>query len=276
MIAVRTAIKMAGALSAANSVIICGEIWMLRANLCDDGLFSWRVNRLSHPMTTRFLSNLGIDRVFEYPGVLGLLLLRAATALAVIITVCTGRSSVIPLFVLTVLALGFHLRNSSSNDGSDQYTLIILVACTLSELIHSQNAYAAAAFFIAGQSMLAYSVSGWLKIFQRGWRDGSFAKGILETSSFGNRALLVWFRRYPAISVLGGIAVCGGDCLLGIAGVIPPSITMLVLAFGVVLHFGIARVLGLNTFVLAFCATYPCVYYFSTALYSRIFSRLFD
>jgi hypothetical protein len=42
--------------------------------------------------------------------------------------------------------------------------------------------------FIAAQAALAYGTSGFLKVPEKGWRNGAFVVDVLKTSSFGNHA----------------------------------------------------------------------------------------
>jgi hypothetical protein len=256
-------------LAATGAVVTTAELFALRSALRDDGLLSWRAHRLYHPRLARSLERLRVGTLLSYPAVLVLLGIRLLAALSLIIAAVSGRFVGPPLYLLTALGLVFTLRNSSGNDGSDQMTLIVLVALSCAQLIDTQLAGQTSVIFIAAQSSLAYGTSGLLKAKERGWRDGTYVTEILATSSFGNRTLLRLFRTNYLVRVWSGRLVAYGDCLLCVAVLLPPQACVLALALGVCLHLGIAGVLGLNTFLWAFLATYPAVIYVSSLLYHR-------
>jgi hypothetical protein len=193
--------------------------------------------------------------------------LRFLFASALLVTITAGRSSRGLLFVLVGLTLLSHFRVSATNDGSDQFTLIVLIACALGEAIGTPLAYRGACYFIAGEAMVAYSTSGWLKLLERDWRDGSVVTDILASSTYGNPLLLRTFANHRTLAHCAGLIVAAGDCTLGIAALLPPPVALVALVAGVVFHLGIARVLGLNTFLWAFCATYAPMFFVSSDLY---------
>lgn len=258
------------ALAATGAAVASAELFALRSALRDDGLLSWRVHRLYHARLTRWLERLRVAILFRYPAVLVLLGIRLVAAVSLILAALFGLPAGPPLYLLTLMGLVFTLRSSSSNDGSDQMTTIVLVALSCAQFIHTELADQACVVFIASQSSLAYGTSGLLKAKERGWRDGTYVTEILATSSFGNRDLLQLFRTNYPVRIWCGRLVAFGDCLLCAAILLPPQACVLALLLGVCLHLGIARVLGLNTFLWAFLATYPAVIYVSILLYHRL------
>jgi hypothetical protein len=257
---------------AVSSMILSAEIFKRKDLFADGGLLSWRIDRLSHPEVNHLLSRVGFETVFESRNFLRLQALRFVSAIMLLFTIGAAKPTCALLFTLVVLTLMSHFRASATNDGSDQFTLIVLIACTLAEAVGTTLAYRGACYFIAGEAMIAYSTSGWLKLLERGWQDGSIVTDILASSTYGNRSLYHLFANHRSIAIVVGLAVAAGDCVLGVAALLPPSITLLLLLFGVMFHLGIARVLGLNTFLWAFCATYAPTYFVSSDLH-RLMSR---
>jgi hypothetical protein len=255
---------------AVGSSITAAEILTLDVALRDDGLLSWRLQRLNHPHIARLLAMFGIDRCFRYPEVLGLLGIRLIVALLLIAAICFHWSVRPELSILTAVTLLFTLRCPEGNDGSDQMSLIILLVGSLAEIIHTPIAYSTALIFIAAQGALAYGTSGFLKIQQTGWRNGDFVTEILATSSFGSRQLMRLFQAHLSLRKWCGRFVAYGDCVLALAALLPPLACSLVLIFGLSLHIGIARILGLNTFLWAFVASYPAIIFVSASLYARL------
>lgn len=249
-----------------GAVVTTLEMLSIRSAFRDEGLLSWRVQRLTHPLVW-FLRRLGMDALLGYPGVLGLICVRLSSALAVIAAAAGGRSTTAPLAVLAFTTVLMTLRSSPGNDGSDQMTAIVIAAATLSEAVGTPLARSAGLVFIAGQASLAYATSGLLKVLEKGWRDGTFVSAVLTTSSFGNRRILALVKAFPAAGKVLGWCVGFGDCGLALAAVLPTCGTLLVLGYGVGLHLGISAVLGLNTFFWSFAATFPAILWVSAALH---------
>ena len=255
---------------AVGSSITAGEMLTLDVAFRDAGLLSWRLQRLNHPRIARLLAMLGIDRCFRYPEVLGLLAIRLIMALLLLAATCLHWSVRPELAILTGVTLLLTLRCPEGNDGSDQMSLIILLVSLLAEVIHTPIAYSTALIFIAAQAALSYGTSGFLKIRQTGWKNGDFVTQILATSSFGNRKLMRLFQAHRPLRKYCGRFVAYGDCVLALGALLPPLACSLVLMFGLSLHIGIARILGLNTFIWAFVSTYPAIIFVSASLYARL------
>jgi hypothetical protein len=241
----------------------------IRDALRDHGLLSWRVHRLSRPSVARLVDRLGIETLFGYPGILALIILRFVSSLALILCAAFGRSTTALLLILTVTTLAFTLRSPEGNDGSDQMSSIALVALALTKVAHTNFGRSAALAFIAAQASLAYGTSGFLKITERGWRNGMFVMDILRTSTFGHRGLLQFLEHKRSLATPLGCGIALGDCALSCAVLLPPRECILLLSFGVMFHVGIAMILGLNTFLWSFVATYPAILWSSMSIYGR-------
>lgn len=255
---------------AVGALISSSELLQIHRSLRDKGLLSWRINRLAHPSITRVVEKLGVEGIFRYPGILVILAIRAGAALGVIATLFASEPSLIPLLVLSMTTLIFTFRSSESNDGSDQMGSIAVLACTLAEISGTQAGKCIGLTFIAFQASLAYGTSGFLKAGAKGWRNGTFIMDILRTSSYGNKHVLDFLRNKLVLATLLGCGVAYGDCGLSVAMVLPPLLCITVLFLGVVLHVGIAFVLGLNTFLWSFVATYPALLWISSLIWSHI------
>jgi hypothetical protein len=267
------ALRISEGFAAVSSMILAAEIFSQRNLFAARGLLSWRIERLNHPVVSRFLVHVGLDVFFQTPTFLGFQAVRFIMAMTLLFAIVAEKSTWMLLLLMVLITLTSHFRASAANDGSDQFTLIVLIASCLAEIVGSPLAYRGACYFIAGEAMVAYSTSGWLKLAEPGWRDGSIVTGILGSSTYGNPRLHRLFATHARVSVVSGLAVAAGDCMLGVAAFLPPSAALLVLLFGVALHAGIARVLGLNTFLWAFCATYAPTYFVSSELYRMICGR---
>jgi hypothetical protein len=61
-----------------------------------------------------------------------------------------------------------------------------------------------------------------------------------------------------------------GDCTFAVAVLAPPALCLIVLGCASVFHIGVARILGLNTFLWSFAATFPASCCVSTYVYTHI------
>ena len=61
--------------------------------------------------------------------------------------------------------------------------------------------------------------------------------------------------------------VAGGDCAFALASVAPPTLCLIALGCAGLFHVGVARIMGLNTFLWSFAATFPATYWVSSVLY---------
>jgi hypothetical protein len=243
------------------------ELLSIHPHLKDSGFLSWRVHRLSHPVIAKVWKYIFIDKVIDYPNVLYIITLRIIAVIFVWFFIIAGHSVVFPLCVATVITLLMTLRSPAGNDGSDQMALIILLVSTVAEAIGTPVAKCSALTFIAAQASLAYGTSGFLKFKMAGWYDGSFLLDMLRTSSYGDKRLSRFLDRNLRLAKLLGRGVVYGDCSLAFAIFLPPLLCSSLLVCGIVFHIAIARIMGLNTFLWSFVATYPAIFWVADSLY---------
>jgi hypothetical protein len=249
-------------------VVATLEMIAVREAFRDEGLLSWRLQRLTHRVLWFASERLGIDALLGYPAVLGVLGLRLCAGLAVMGSIAVGASPAAALFLLASSTALVTLRSPQGNDGSDQMAAIVIVAATLSEIVATGIGRAAGLAFIAAEASLAYGISGVLKVGERGWRDGSFVAGILSTSTFGNRRILAIVKAHSTGARALGLCVAFGDCLLAIAPLLPTRACGFLLGYGVLMHLGIAAILGLNGFLWSFAASFPAMLWVSNRIHA--------
>ncbi|WP_344851213.1 hypothetical protein [Pedobacter jeongneungensis] len=254
---------------AIQTIIATGELLRYYRIYRKDGLMAWDLQR-SGPKLAVYVRKLKLDFVCKYPNVLFVLILRLLSAIALIPIVWLHQSAVIPLLLITVINLLMQIRNSQSNDGSDQMATVCYIVLLFANVINTVTSMSCALFFIAAQAALAYGTSGFLKMQKIGWYNGEYVTDILKTSSYGNKKVLAITQKSRSVAKVLGIMVVYGDCLLSVSFLFPPHICMFILVFGVCLHVGIGRIMGLNTFLWSYIATYPATYYVSYILYFLI------
>ncbi len=252
-------------------IISTGEMLKLYRIYKDDGLMAWNIQRLG-PKLAIDVKKLKLDFFCRYPNVLVVLAIRLLSAIILIPIILFHQSAVLPLVLITAINLIMQVRNSQSNDGSDQMAMVGFIALLLANFINTALSISIALFFIAAQASLAYGTSGFLKMQKIGWYNGDYVTDILKTSSYGDRKVLQITQKRKSVAKVLGFMVVYGDCLLSIAFIFPPGICIYILLFGISLHIGIGRIMGLNTFLWSYIATYPATLFVSYTIYAQILS----
>jgi len=113
--------------------------------------------------------------------------------------------------------------------------------------------------FIAAQAALSYLTAGVAKARSAVWRSGRAIPLIVDTDTYGWPWVAGMLAGRPALARSACWTVIVFECLFAGALVAPEPVRLAALAVGLAFHLGCALVMGLNTFVWAFAATYPCV-----------------
>lgn len=205
------------------------------------GIASSRILRWSFPIT--FWTNL-----------LGGLLLVAFGAIAMV---------AVPALLLCLVGQAVvRQRRVLASDGAEQMTTLIFVAALIGLIApNSSVTIILAVWFIAAQAVLSYTAAGLTKLFAKKWRDGQAMPIIMGSEAHGRAFAArildssVWFGRIASWTIVAF------ECTFWVALITPAPVTLAYLAIGFAFHVGCAAIMGLNTFVWAFPATYFCVFY---------------
>jgi hypothetical protein len=228
-----------------------------RARFPNQGLLSWRISRLRSEQfvvgpRARVLSTL-LDgrRIWVLLGA------RAAAALCLVLTVAP-LPSVTAAAVAVAASLVIHYAIPQGHDGSDQMTLIVLVALLIARLSPPGSvALTACLVFIAGQVALSYFASGVAKLFGSTWRRGTAVSSILATRTFGSGPVVRVLKRVPALGVAATYATVALEVAFPLTYLLPQQAMIVALASFLLFHLVVATTMGLNSFVPAFAACYP-------------------
>jgi hypothetical protein len=165
-----------------------------------------------------------------------------------------------------------HFRNPYGGEGSDQMSIIVLVAlCIGASFFSGELTSLISIVFIAAQSLLSYISAGLAKLSSKKWRGGTAVFEIFNTGSFGHKTVATIISKKPNISFFLSWSVIVMECLFPIAIFFPqPYITFSFLIWGVVFHFFNAFIMGLNAFFWIFLSTYPCILFLFLKLHSFI------
>ncbi len=188
----------------------------------------------------------------------------AAALFPVALSFHLGLAALLAGYVLYVHLL-VHIRMLVGMDGSDQMQTVIWASMFIYCLPLNDTARTAAALFIAVQLVLSYLVSGLAKLVSPVWRGGSAISQITRTATYCTQGLARVLAR-PVISATlcwATIIFEVGSPFLLLAGR-PGAVALIVM--GTAFHVGVALAMGLTTFIFAFVATFPVVYYFAGRL----------
>jgi hypothetical protein len=253
-----SAIRVAAGLAGVAAAVSSFEWLTLRREFGTRGAFAWRVsgsrpNLLRRPGLSRALT-----RLFEPPGVIVLLGLRILSAVLLVAAALADAGLTAPLVGLALTSLALVNRDLYAIDGSDQMILIVALALSVGKLLGAEST---AAIFIGAEVAAAYFIAGTAKLRGRDWRAGKAVPLILGTADYGLPSLgarLVERHRLGRLVTWSSVAF---EVLFPLALIGPEPVLVGFLAAGLLFHLGTAVTMGLNVFVPAFAATYPCVIY---------------
>lgn len=247
------------ALAAVGLVLTSLQLQFSRVATSDVGLMPWPIIRLrfrrSRFRLVRWMGSLPFPESILYR----VLLLHSTTALWLLYTSLANHSLIAPLGCLVFLNITIAVRLPYGANQADSLLRIIVVAALLGESLPSSHGQEAALMFICGQSLLAYFSSGVWKLRHTGWYDGSYVRELFATRMFGTSYLAEILKRSPGISTSIGIGVVICEVCCPLIVVLPENAMIVALLLGVTFHFIAAIIMGLNTFLWAFLATYPAI-----------------
>jgi hypothetical protein len=146
-------------------------------------------------------------------------------------------------------------------------TSLILLAALLAVVPWPHHgATVVAVWFVAGQAVLSYTTAGVAKLWSPTWRGTEAVALILGSEAYGQAHVARLLRARPWLSAVAGWSVVAFECAFGAALFGPSWLVVAALAFGLGFHLGCAYLMGLNTFLWAFPASYPCIWYVAERL----------
>ncbi|MEV6705714.1 alpha/beta fold hydrolase [Micromonospora wenchangensis] len=224
------------------------------------GANNWAVNRRTFhehaPRLTRALDLAANDRVAT-----ALHVSRAVAAAALWLPL-GRRQRVAANAVLTGSQAALHAQHLYGSDGADQVSFLVQALTTAARAGQRRPAVVdACLWFVALQSVLSYTVSGWAKLPSETWRSGRALPGITRTLTYGDPQVWQLMRRYPRLTKLAAHGVLAMECAFPLAYAAKGRPAPYLLATAGAFHLVNARVMGLGRFFWAFTSTYPAVAY---------------
>ncbi|MEP6717029.1 MAG: hypothetical protein ABJC09_15775 [Terriglobia bacterium] len=152
-------------------------------------------------------------------------------------------------------------------DGADEAVFFCLMALTVGKITGADRL---TAWFIAAEACLAYLVAGIYKAASPFWKGGQALLLITRTRLFGREDVAKILRRHVRITAASEFAIVFWESVFPIALFVPPEVLIPILAVGLFFHLSCAWIMGLNTFLWAFGAMYPCVIFANQELRSAL------
>ncbi|WP_406346704.1 hypothetical protein [Streptomyces sp. NBC_00648] len=230
------------------------------------GLLSWTVLRItSQPSTPRPLWRV-LNRVFAPAPFAWIMRLALASSLCLATTLLylPHASAIIATLTAAVLCwlLLMNCRTVFGLDGAHHMHMVVFGSSALFFLAPAGSlASMLCVVFIAAQAVLAYTVSGVVKLLGPMWRRGEAVTGIMSTCIYGRAWLWRFLQTRPAVASTVCWSVILFECCFLLTLVAGPGLLQTLLVLGVLFHGAVAVFMGLNGFFVIFIATYPAVVY---------------
>jgi hypothetical protein len=174
-----------------------------------------------------------------------------------------------PLFVELVLlgtaAVLISRYRGPYNGGSDTMTVLVLVCLCLSHLAPSRYWQGIALGYLAVQLMLSYFQSGWVKVVNPQWRNGSALQQVFALSAYPvSERVRLWAQR-PRVLWVMSWAIIVFELLFPLA-LLNQTILIVALCIAALFHLANACLFGLNRFFWIWPAAYPVMIWFQARI----------
>jgi len=257
------AVRLTGLIAAIGIAYDAVELYLARRELLER-FFEWRVIRsryyilIGRPFLSLVFDILFAGRLFVWAMVAHGV---AALLFPIVFPYSRAAGALLAGLVLCVHCLS-NVRLLIGRDGADQMQTIVWAGLFFYCLPLTPTAQIVSVAFIGVQLVLSYLISGIAKVISPVWRDGSAIGLITRMATYCSPGLSrVLGRRVVSRCVSWATMLFEiWSPFLLLAGR-PGAMAMIVM--GTAFHVGIAVAMGLTTFVFAFLATFPILYYFA-------------
>jgi hypothetical protein len=259
-------LRLSIAIAAAGLTVELLEFLVRPPFLSEHGPVPWSIVQLQHRWTASGSVNRALSRLYANSS-------RVFLVAAALLSATVGASALLaPAFryvqvgcIGVALTLGLlALRSFYGLDGAYHMLLVIFVTVAVTAPLPGAVGARMAAYVIGANAALAYLISGVSKLLSPVWRRGVALPGILGTRSYGHALLYRVLHRRPLLAVVLCWTVIAFEIGFPVAILAGRGVLLAFLVAGVVFHLAVAAAMGLNGFLFAFLATFPCVAYLSS------------
>jgi hypothetical protein len=262
LLPISTAIRVTASIAAIGILIMSLEdVAMLRV-FRKDGILSWEVLRLQDSWSVNGVTGKLANFFLDYPRFRVFIVARLVASIVLLLFLTNQVVFLISSFIILVSLLALTFRSIYGLDGAHQMYIIIFGALFLSALTAEESlGRIFSIWFVALQAGFAYFVSGAAKLISPMWRSGQALVGVFGTDVYGDRRAYALFSKYLGLACLLSWIVILFECGFCLIFLLDLRIGLLILVGGLCFHIIVALLMGLNGFVFAFVATYPCIVY---------------
>jgi len=243
-----------GAVAAAIAAL---ELLCVRHALSDTGVFAWPILRAELATAPRWLRAIA-DRVFSYRGIMVVLAIQLASALAL---PWLAHPALPWLVFATSLLISIRFRGTY-NGGSDAMLLVVMLALGLARSAPGSPLAAAGLAYAAAQLVLSYFVAGIAKLPDPAWRSGRAVPMLMRLPQYRAPAWATNVLSRPWVARCAAWSMLAFECVFPLA-LARPSVCVVLLICGAAFHVVNAVVLGLNRFLWTWLAAYPALLYWA-------------
>lgn len=226
------------------------------------GILSWNVSKLGIKwfVSSRFsklLDFLMQEKMFKW-----FIYIRVFSSILTFVFSILNIISPIPILFLFFSTMLVSLRSSYGLNGANQMHLVILLALLIGSFSGvGSHISLLCLWFIVGELLLSYFISGITKFGSPMWRKSLAIKAIFSTRCFGHAFLYRLFSTQEVLTVgLSWFVFCF-EILFFTILFFSPQFAILFIIAGFLFHLSNAIFMGLNDFLFAFCAAYPALIY---------------
>jgi pimeloyl-ACP methyl ester carboxylesterase len=258
-----TALALTERLGAVTHLLSSLEHLSSEASRTRGGLNNWSISRQNF-VHRRPVARLALDVVAD----------RRVTRILHIARVAAAASLLAPLprnprrlraganALLSITSVALHPGHVYGTDGSDQAAFLVQTAATIARAGQRRpKVVDACLWYVALQSVLSYTVSGWVKMASPTWRRGEALPGVMRTVSYGDPAVWEFLRRHPRAGRLLGQQMLLLECLFPAVFLAKGRLAPALVGSAALFHLINARVMGLGRFLWSFVAMHPAVLY---------------
>ncbi len=256
-----TAARSVCALASVGACLSCAE-WLLPTHqLAPHGLYANRgLLQFDEAQSRRLVT-------WRSSGVRVVLALRLTSAALFLACFACGAGGVLASSaVLGTALLGMVLRLDEpvglylGMDGAEGMLTTCLLSLGIAFAIGTPLALLLGVAFVALQAQLEYASAGWTKLYSlRGWASGNHLLRVVASSNYGHPWCAERARRYPLTTGALSLGVISFEIAMPGALLLPSPYAELLLGCALTFHVGSALVMGFNSFVWAFAATFPAM-----------------
>ena len=241
--------------------------------MSSNGLYSWKVLGSRSFLLSKNLWSVSLNKLLDFPVVLLVLAARLGSLILLILFIGDALLEPLLLVIIILSILLVNYRHIYGQDGSDQMLSIIFITLLLNSFFSSYYLVTELCIvFIAFQSCLSYCTAGIAKLVGEKWRSGTAVFEIFNTNTYGTILVANFLKQYPGISRIMSWIVILVESSFPLVLVVGYPLALFFIVWGIVFHIMNAFIMGLNTFLWAFLATYPAILFCALSFQTMVWS----